>query len=80
MNTLIDTPKDAHHDAGHIVIEMNSGAVIRFPITDSPRLRNGSPNELSAIEISPFGLHWPQLDEDLSIRGLLKSHSGQKNG
>jgi hypothetical protein len=72
MNTLIDTPKKAHHDAGQIVIEMNSGEVIRFPVSDSSRLRNGSDAELSEIEISPFGLHWPRLDEDLSIRGLLK--------
>jgi hypothetical protein len=29
------------------------------------------------IEISPFGLHWPDLDEDLSFHGLLEGNRGQ---
>ena len=78
MNTLIDTPMNAYHDAGQIVVEMSSGETIRFPVSDSPRLKVGSHDQLSDIEISPFGLHWPQLDEDLSIRGLLNSLKGKK--
>jgi hypothetical protein len=30
------------------------------------------------IKASPFGLHWPDLDEDLSLRGLLAGDYGQK--
>ncbi len=71
MNSLIDSPKSARHEAGQIVIEMTSGEVISFPVDVSERLKSGTPEELSEIELSPFGLHWPQLDEDLSIRGIL---------
>lgn len=71
MNTLIDTPKHARHEAGVIVIEMTSGEVIHFPVEASPRLKAGTAEELSEIELSPFGLHWPRLDEDLSIRGIV---------
>jgi hypothetical protein len=71
MNTLIDTPTTARYESGHIEIEMASGRVIRFPIDQSPRLKCGSIEQLSEIELSPFGLHWPQLDEDLSLRGIL---------
>ncbi len=71
MSTLIDTPRTAHHENGVIVIEMASGGIIRFPVQYSARLKAGSPEELSRIELSPFGLHWPLLDEDLSIRGIL---------
>ncbi len=71
MSTLIDTPKTAHHEDGVIVIEMNGGLIIRYPVEHSFRLKSGSPEELSQIELSPFGLHWPLLDEDLSIRGIL---------
>lgn len=70
MNTLIDTPKKAAHADGFIVVEMNSGEIIRFTVNKYDRLRSASHEELSDIELSPFGLHWPQLDEDLSIRGL----------
>jgi hypothetical protein len=71
MNTLIDTPKSARHEAGEIIVEMTSGEVIRFSVEVSSRLQSASPEELSDIELSPFGLHWPRLDEDLSIRGVL---------
>jgi hypothetical protein len=46
---------------------------IRFPITASPRLAKGTETQLKNIEVSPFGLHWPELDEDLSFKELLKS-------
>lgn len=71
MNTLIDTPKKVEHKDGFIIVEMNSGGVLRFPVSDHERLSSASHEELTDVELSPFGLHWPQLDEDLSIRGLL---------
>jgi hypothetical protein len=71
MNSLIDTPKTARYEAGRIVIEMAGGDVVSFPVNVSERLKRGTPGQLSEIELSPFGLHWPQLDEDLSIRGIL---------
>jgi hypothetical protein len=58
---------------------MESGAEIRFPVADNPRLAHGTHQQLNHIEISPFGLHWPELDEDLSFRGLAEGNYGQKN-
>ena len=63
---------------GHIVVIMESDAEIRFPVADNPRLANGTPQQLSNIEASPFGLHWPDLDEDLSFAGLLQGDHGQR--
>lgn len=77
MNTLVDTLKSACFDAGYIRITMKSGLEIRFPIHDNRRLRDASPSQLNHIEISPMGLHWPDLDEDLSLRGLLDGDFGQ---
>jgi len=62
----------------HILIEMRSGVEIRFPVDGNPRLAKASPAQLSRIELSPFGLHWPDLDEDLSLRGLMEGNYGQK--
>jgi hypothetical protein len=56
---------------------MESGVEIRFPVAGNARLRTGTPQQLNNIEISPFGLHWPDLDEDLSFRGLLDGDYGQ---
>jgi len=76
MSILTDTPKDAAHVGGFIVITMSSGDTLRFPVDENKRLRGASHSELNDIELSPFGLHWPQLDEDLSIRGLLEGNHG----
>jgi hypothetical protein len=62
---------------GYIEIIMRSGVEIRFPIAGNPRLAHGTPRQLNNIEASPFGLHWPELDEDLSFRGLLEGDCGQ---
>ena len=80
MSTLIDTALSAAAIGGEIIVPMESGREIRFPAAANPRLARGTPAQLSHIEISPFGLHWPDLDEDLSIRGLLEGHHGQPAG
>lgn len=72
MNTSIDTPESARHESGEIVIEMHGGETLRFPIAASPRLTSATYAQLEDITLSPFGLHWPQLDEDLSIRGIVE--------
>jgi hypothetical protein len=77
MNSLTDTARSAAHVAGWIVIGMESGAVIRFPVAENPRLASGTHQQLNHIEISPFDLHWPDLDEDLSFHGLLQGNYGQ---
>jgi hypothetical protein len=75
MNTLIDTPKSAKHSHGIITILMESGQELTFPCEAYPRLADASDEQLSNIELSPMGLHWPDLDEDLSIRGLIRYHA-----
>jgi hypothetical protein len=77
MNSLTDTARSAVHVDGSIVIRMESGAEIRFPVAENPRLTVGTHRQLNHIEISPFGVHWPDLDEDLSFHGLLEGNHGQ---
>lgn len=79
MNTLLDRAKTAAYADGHITVTMDSGVEIRFPVAGNPRLSVGTPAQLNRIEISPFGLHWPDLDEDLSFRGLAEGDYGQKS-
>jgi len=78
MNILTDSAHSAVLRGGHIIISMESGVEIRFPVAENPRLARGTAEQLSRIEISPFGIHWPDLDEDLSFRGLLSGDYGQK--
>lgn len=77
MNTLTDSAVSAVHENGEIIVRMESGAEIRFPVAKNSRLTRGTPQQLNQIEISPFSLHWPELDEDLSFRGLVEGDFGQ---
>lgn len=78
MNTLVDTVKCVLYQDGHVMVSMESGVEIRFPVAGNPRLSKGTPQQLNNIEVSPFGLHWPDLDEDLAFRGLLEGDYGQR--
>ena len=69
-----------YHDIGHIEIQPESislsidGKAYRFKFSEiSQRLANASEIEKSTFEISPsgYGIHWPLIDEDLSVDGLL---------
>ncbi len=77
MNTLLDKAKAASHRDGFISIEMESGLELRFPVAKNPRLAHGTHAQLSKMELSPFGIHWPDLDEDLSFRGIQSGDYGQ---
>jgi hypothetical protein len=77
MSTLIDTPCSAGFRDGLIIVVLQSGAELSFPIAANPRLAAATPAQLNHIELSPFGLHWPDLDEDLSIRGIAQGDYGQ---
>ena len=62
---------------GFASVFFSDGASFRFPVAGNPRLAAGSPSLLSHVEVSPFGLHWPDLDEDLSFAGLARGDYGQ---
>ena len=76
MRTLLDTRSALYRD-GEIVIVMQSGRKLRIPVAENPRLAKGTPEQLNHIELSPFGIHWPDLDEDLSFRGIAEGDYGQ---
>jgi len=78
MSTSIDSPVSASHRDGKIRVMLASGLELAFPVVGNPRLEGGTEAELERIELSPFGLHWPELDEDLSMRGILGGDFGQR--
>jgi hypothetical protein len=77
MSILTDSACSAVFRDGEIIIAMESGTQIRFPVAENPRLARGTVEQLGRIEISPYGVHWPDLDEDLSFRGMLSGDYGQ---
>jgi hypothetical protein len=65
--------QDIRIEGSELRLEVD-GQVVRRPLTQlSPRLAQASAAELARFEVSPsgYGIHWPLLDEDISIDGLL---------
>jgi hypothetical protein len=79
MSTLVDQPVAAFHKDAKIHVRMESGLEIAFPIAGNKRLEGKPHAHLNNIQLSRFGLHWPELDEDLSIRGILAGDYGARN-
>lgn len=54
-------------------VHLMDGRVIGVPIAWFPRLLAATPKQRKKYEIGGggIGLHWPELDEDLSVAGLL---------
>ena len=72
----------AHYDraSGRIVIHLSSNLDLSFSPRDAQGLENAKPSQLEEIEISPsgFGIHFPKLDADLYLPGLLEGFLGSK--
>lgn len=66
--------------ASRIVAGLNTGLELAFPPALAEGLAGAAPEELAEIEISPagLGLHWPKLDADLYIPGLLQGVFGSR--
>lgn len=72
MNRCHDVQSVAFTD-GEMILTVD-GTVHRFDLENvSPRLSQATRTERERYKISPsgYGIHWPLIDEDLSIDGLL---------
>lgn len=56
-----------------VILKLDNGVELAFPPTLAEGLDKASATDLTTIEISPtgLGLHWPSLDADLWLPGLL---------
>jgi hypothetical protein len=59
-----------------LVVNLTDGRTISAPLAWYPRLWHGKAAERSNYEIIGDGayIHWPDLDEDLSVSGILAGH------
>jgi len=69
---------EAFVEGGFIGVRLEDGREIGFPVSKNRRLREATPAQLTNIEIicNGTGLHWPDLDEDLSVLGVLEGRLG----
>jgi hypothetical protein len=74
---------EVRFDDDQMWVELEDGRTLGIPLVWFPRLLNGTPEHRNRVFITPSGLHWEELDEDISIAGLLAgrrdmTRSGQR--
>ena len=65
------SPKSVRTDDSTLWVDLNDGRTVGVPLAWFPRLLDATPEQLAKVELSPRGLHWDELDEDISVEGLL---------
>lgn len=67
-------------ETGRVVVDLSGGCVFAFPAELAQGLRDAPPELLERVEIAPpgDGLHWEELDADLSVAGLLRGVFGTR--
>lgn len=64
----------------YVNIQTADGQVKSEKITDYYRLRNATPEERQHFEYDNMGIHWSELDEDLSYEGFFQTkEEGEKS-
>ncbi len=75
MNILVNKPqaRTLRFDSDMMWVDLSDGRRLGVPLAYFPRLLHASPEERERYTISGggTGLHWDELDEDISLAGLL---------
>ena len=64
-------------DDSSMWVDLSDGRTLGVPYAWFPRLLNATPAQREAVEIGRFGLHWEDIDEDISVAGLLAGRRDQ---
>lgn len=73
------SPENVWFDEDNLWVTLSDGRTIGAPLAWFPRLLNASSSAREDFEISVHGIHWDDIDEDISIQGLLKGIGDQRS-
>ena len=76
---MTTSPKAARFDDCTMWLELNDGRTLGVPLAWFPRLLSATRPKLEQYELSAHGIHWDELDEDLSVDGLLAGRGDMTN-
>ncbi|OHD03473.1 MAG: hypothetical protein A3H25_08170 [Sphingomonadales bacterium RIFCSPLOWO2_12_FULL_63_15] len=75
--TFSPEPLAVRFDADSFWVELDDGRTLGVPLAWFPRLLHATMEQRAQVELSRAGLHWEELDEDISIAGLLAGRGDQ---
>jgi hypothetical protein len=66
--------KNVHCTRDSLRVDLLDGRTIIVPLTWYPRLLHATPPQRANWKVAGggYGIHWPDIDEDLSVEGLLR--------
>jgi len=69
-----DRVADVRFDGDTMSVDLEDGRTITVPLEWYPRLGRATPEQRSNWQIAGagYGIHWPEIDEDLGVEGLLR--------
>ena len=65
------SPTAVRFDENTMWVDLTDGRTLGVPLAWFPRLLHATPAERERVELSRVGLHWEEIDEDISVAGLL---------
>ena len=68
---MTTSPTAVRFDEHTMWVELSDGRTLGVPLAWFPRLLAATPDQRERVELSRAGLHWDELDEDISVAGLL---------
>ena len=77
---MTTSAKAVRFDDDSMWVHLDDGRVMAVPLAWFPRLLAATPEQRVHFELSPRGIHWEALDEDISIDGLLAGHGDLTHG
>lgn len=79
VTELIHRAERAWYADGSIYVLLADHKQLSFPVGLNQKLSNASEAQLKNLELicNGTGIHWPDLDEDLSILGVLEGRYGK---
>jgi hypothetical protein len=81
VEVRLATAQDVRVTDDTLVIDLTDGRTISVPLTWYPRLLQGTPEERSHWRLigQGEGIHWPDLDEDISVQHVLLGKPSQES-
>lgn len=71
MSTLPPEPMSVRFDDAQMWVDLEDGRTLGVPLVWFPRLLHATEAQREDFFLSPSGIHWDEIDEDISIAGLL---------
>ena len=72
-------PTDIRFDGGKFWVDLSDGRTLGVPLSWFPVLEEATSEQRQRFYLSTRGLHWEELDEDISVEGLLAGRGDMTN-